>query len=236
MFTPTLDVTTGRRFGRSGETFGECPFVTAEMGRAYVNGYRSDLTPASTVAACVKHYVAGGASQDGVNHATAELSERTLRTVYLAPFKTVGYRWFDAKKIKPLFPFGYGLSYTAFAFGKSVVEASVNDTVSIRVPVTNNGAREGSEVVQLYVHDNAPSLPRPPNELKAFEKLRLATGETREATLTVRAQHLAYWSVADKAWKVRAGRYEARIGDSSADLPLTVGLEYDGSTLKPAAR
>jgi beta-glucosidase len=87
IFTPTLDVTQDARFGRTGETFGECPFVTSVMADAYVRGYQGNLDPSCTVAACPKHYVGGGVSQGGCNHASAELSERTLRQVFLKPFK-----------------------------------------------------------------------------------------------------------------------------------------------------
>lgn len=87
IFTPTLDVTQDARFGRTGETFGECPFVTSVMADAYVRGYQGDFDPRRTVAACPKHYVGGGVSQGGCNHASAELSDRTLRQVFLKPFK-----------------------------------------------------------------------------------------------------------------------------------------------------
>jgi beta-glucosidase len=87
IFTPTLDVTQDARFGRAGETFGECPFVTSVMADACVRGYQGALDPLQNVAACAKHFVAGGVSQGGVNHATADVSERTLRTVFLPPFK-----------------------------------------------------------------------------------------------------------------------------------------------------
>jgi beta-glucosidase len=86
-FTPTIDVTQDARFGREGETFGECPFVTSVMADAYVRGYQGNLDPSQNVAACPKHFVGGSISMGGVNHATAEVSERTLRTVFLKPFK-----------------------------------------------------------------------------------------------------------------------------------------------------
>lgn len=87
VFTPTLDVTQDPRFGRSGETFGECPYVTSAFAETFVKAFQRDLNPADTVAACPKHYVGGGVSQGGVNHASAEISDRTLRDVFLKPFK-----------------------------------------------------------------------------------------------------------------------------------------------------
>ena len=95
----------------------------------------------------------------------------------------VGYRWTDKQKIRPLFPFGHGLSYTTFAYGKATVNKKVmkiDEQIAITVPITNTGKRIGSEIVQLYISDLKSSLPRPVKELKGFSKIQLAPGETQE--------------------------------------------------------
>lgn len=109
----------------------------------------------------------------------------------------VGYRWADKqKKVKPLFPFGHGLSYTTFAYGKATVdkkEMGADDVLSITVPITNTGSREGAEIVQLYISDLKSSLPRPVKELKGFQKVKLAPGETKNVTFTVAKDALSYY-------------------------------------------
>ena len=100
----------------------------------------------------------------------------------------VGYRWTDKQKIRPLFPFGHGLSYTTFAYGKATVNKKVmkiDEQIAITVPITNTGKRIGSEIVQLYISDLKSSLPRPVKELKGFSKIQLAPGETQEVTFLI---------------------------------------------------
>ena len=93
----------------------------------------------------------------------------------------MGYRWFEKEKIKPLFAFGHGLSYTSFDYGKIALDKKTiksTDNITVTIPITNSGNREGAEVVQLYIMDMESSLPRPLKELKGFKKLYLAPGET----------------------------------------------------------
>ena len=107
----------------------------------------------------------------------------------------VGYRWADKqKKVKPLFPFGHGLSYTTFEYGKPTADSKTmqaDGTLTVKVSVKNTGAREGQEVVQLYISDKKSSLPRPVKELKGFQKVKLASGETKEVTFTLIRRLLA---------------------------------------------
>ena len=140
----------------------------------------------------------------------------------------VGYRWFDAKNIEPLFPFGYGLSYTTFTYGQPALSAKTlagDDKLTLTVPVTNTGKRAGAEVVQLYIHEAQPVVPRPPQELKGFVKLFLQPGETKSATFTITRRELSFWDVAAKGWKANPGTFEARIGASSRDLRAKI--EFD---------
>ena len=134
----------------------------------------------------------------------------------------VGYRWTDAKKLKPLFPFGYGLSYTTFKVGKAVADKSQltqNDKISFTIPVTNTGSRAGSETVQLYVSAVKSKVDRPVKELKAFQKVCLQPGETRDVTLTIGTDALSYYDEVTSQWRADAGKYEALIGTSSSQLP-----------------
>ena len=140
----------------------------------------------------------------------------------------VGYRWTDKQKTKPLFPFGYGLSYTTFKYGKAVADKKVmgaDETLTITVPVTNTGSREGSEVVQLYISDLKSSLPRPVKELKGFSKVRLTPGETKEVTFTVNKDALKYFDDTRHQWVSEAGKFEAVIASSATDVKSRVPFE-----------
>lgn len=141
----------------------------------------------------------------------------------------VGYRWTDKqKKVKPLFPFGHGLSYTTFAYGKPTADnksLSADGTLTVRVTVKNTGAREGQEVVQLYISDKKSSLPRPVKELKGFKKIKLAPGEEKEVTFTIGKEALSYFDDAQHAWVAEPGKFEAIIAASAADIKGVVPFE-----------
>ena len=134
----------------------------------------------------------------------------------------VGYRWADKqKKVKPLFAFGHGLSYTTFAYGKATAdkkEMTAEDVLTITVPVTNTGHREGAEIVQLYISDLKSSLPRPVKELKGFQKVKLAPGETKNVTFTIGKDALSYYDDAQQAWVVEPGKFEAIVAASATDI------------------
>lgn len=141
----------------------------------------------------------------------------------------VGYRWADKqKKVKPLFPFGHGLSYTTFAYGKPVADKKVMsaaDQISFTVTVKNTGDREGQEVVQLYISDKKSSLPRPVKELKGFKKVKLAPGEEKEVTFTIDKEALSFFDDAQHAWIAEPGKFEAIIAASAADIKVIVPFE-----------
>ncbi len=123
----------------------------------------------------------------------------------------VGYRWADMqKKTKPLFAFGHGLSYTQFEYGKPVISASemtADGTLTVSVDIRNTGLREGQEIVQLYIADKKSSLPRPVKELKAFDKVRLAPGETATVTFTIDAEALSFFDDAKHEWVAEPGKF-----------------------------
>ena len=141
----------------------------------------------------------------------------------------LGYRWFDSQGIKPLYPFGHGLSYTTFEFSDLKVKAGKEGSLKATVTVRNSGKRSGSEIVQLYVEPPASDVPRPVRELRGFARVELQPGESREVTTTFERQDLAYWNPATRGWVVTPGTYHAAAGSSSADLPLKSDFQIAGN-------
>lgn len=140
----------------------------------------------------------------------------------------VGYRWTDKQKLTPLFPFGHGLSYTTFEYGKPTLDKTVltaGETLTVTVAVTNTGNRRGAEVVQCYVSDLKSSLPRPVKELKGFRKVSLAPGETREVSFTIGKEALSFFDDARHAWVAEPGKFEIRIAASAADIRSKAAFE-----------
>jgi beta-glucosidase len=133
----------------------------------------------------------------------------------------VGYRWYTTKGITPLFPFGYGLSYTSFAFSHLVVRPSRGGGYQVSANVTNTGQRTGADVAQLYAGDPA-STGEPAEGLKGFQRVTLRPGETTRVTLTISRDAFAWWN---GHWEVTPGTYALMVGDSSASLPLTAHVE-----------
>jgi beta-glucosidase len=139
-----------------------------------------------------------------------------------------GYRSYDTRDVTPLFPFGHGLSYTTFAYGEprlSSQRLSSGETLVVEVEVANTGAREGSEVVQLYVRPRAPRLARPLQELKAFAKLALAPGAAGTARFELDDRSFAAWDPKQAGWVVDPGVFELRIGSSSSDIRRIAEVE-----------
>ncbi|MBC7248812.1 MAG: glycoside hydrolase family 3 C-terminal domain-containing protein [Anaerolineae bacterium] len=154
--------------------------------------------------------------------------------VYYGEGIFVGYRYYDKKKIEPLFPFGYGLSYTTFAYHNlrlSASEIDADEELQVSVEVENTGTRAGQEVVQLYVRDVAASLMRPEKELKGFAKVFLEPGETKTVTLTLNRESLAYYDDLAQQWVAEAGEFEVLVGSSSRDIHASARF-----TLKTTSR
>ena len=140
----------------------------------------------------------------------------------------VGYRYTDAKKLKPLFAFGHGLSYTTFKLGKASANTqhlTPTTQMTFTVPVTNTGKMAGSETVQLYIAAKDSKVARPVKELKAFQKVYLQPGETRNVTLTIGADALSYYDEATSQWRADAGKYEALIGTASNKLSTNYAFQ-----------
>lgn len=140
----------------------------------------------------------------------------------------VGYRWHDTKKIPALFPFGHGLSYTTFTYGKPVASAktmAADGTLTVTVAVKNTGSIAGKEIVQLYIGDDKCSVLRPVKELKHFAKVALAPGEEKNVTFTLTPDDLKFYDEASAAWKYESGKFKAYVCASSADVRGVVPFE-----------
>ena len=134
----------------------------------------------------------------------------------------VGYRWTDKQKLKPLFAFGHGLSYTTFKLGKLSADKqqmTANEKLTFTIPVTNTGSVAGAETVQLYISDKKSSVDRPVKELKAFQKVFLQPGETQQVSLTIDRQALSFYDETRGEWVAEPGAFEALVGTASDNLP-----------------
>jgi len=138
----------------------------------------------------------------------------------------VGYRYWTTTGKHPLYPFGFGLSYTTFSFSKLEAPATAvsGSTVHVSFDVTNSGSVAGAEVAELYVSDPSAKATRPERELKGFEKVRLAPGETKHVTLNLDARAFSYWDSAAHKWTIDPGKFVLRVGDSSENTPLHADL------------
>lgn len=130
----------------------------------------------------------------------------------------VGYRFLEQHNLKPIFPFGFGLSYTSFKYSDMKVSQVGDKLYEVTLYVTNVGKRSGEEVVQLYISDKEASVARPLKELKGFSKVSLKVGETKKVRLRLNARDFAFWDVISNNWKVEPGDFEILVGSSSADI------------------
>ena len=148
----------------------------------------------------------------------------------------VGYRYYDTKEMDVVFPFGYGLSYTTFAYSNlklSMENPTEKDTVMVSADVTNTGKSAGKEVVQLYIRDLTGSAIRPEKELKGFEKVFLEPGETKTVTMELNKRSFAWYNTELHDWFAASGDYEILVGASSRDIRLTETLHLNSSQRLP---
>ncbi|SET46056.1 glycoside hydrolase family 3 C-terminal domain-containing protein [Stigmatella erecta] len=148
----------------------------------------------------------------------------------------IGYRYYDKKNLAPLFPFGFGLSYTTFAYsGLSLGAASIRDTDSLTVQfkVKNTGKVAGKEIVQLYVREDKPVVSRPEKELKAFAKVALQPGEEKTVSFTLKARDFSYFDLSRRQWTVNPGRFDILVGGSSRELPLRQSVAVEAPVAVP---
>jgi beta-glucosidase len=148
----------------------------------------------------------------------------------------VGYRWYDKKNIEPLFPFGYGLSYTHFAYSnlKLVPHRSpLGLPLAIQFDIANTGDRAGAEVAEVYVQPVNPAVPRPVKELKSFAKVFLKPGATQTVSVTLDESAFAYYDVGTRSWVAAKGEYKILVGRSSRDIPLSGNFLLSQTIYRP---
>ena len=144
----------------------------------------------------------------------------------------IGYRYYDKKKIEPIFPFGYGLSYTTFGYSDintNTTSAKDSDDITISVKVKNTGKIAGKEVVQLYVHEQETEIARPENELKHFEKVSLLPGEEKTVSFKLTSRDFAYYNAKSHDWVVKSGKFDVLVGSSSRNLPLKQTIDIQST-------
>ena len=157
------------------------------------------------------------------------------RTCLYAEGIFVGYRWYDARKMPVLFPFGHGLSYTSFEYSDLKLSKTAfkdTDGVEVSLTVKNTGAVDGKEIVQLYVSDKTGVEIRPEKELKGFGKVFLKAGESKVVSFKLDQRSFAYWNTDTKQWYAASGTYEIIIGASSRDLRLSAKVDVTSSGKK----
>ncbi len=159
-------------------------------------------------------------------------------TVHYTEGVFVGYRHFDADSIEPLFPFGFGLSYTTFAYknlaispGTITLTGDAAPAVNVEFDVTNTGKVAGSEVAELYVGlPSTDDVPEPPRQLKGFDKVNLKPGETRHVRLALDARAFSYWDIKAHAWAVMPGTAKVMVGASSRDIRLDGSVTIESAS------
>lgn len=202
-------------------------YLGSEAGNSIASVLMGDVNPSGKLP-----FTFPAKLEDVPAHSLGEYSSKSSSKVVDVKYNEgifVGYRWTDQqKKVKPLFPFGHGLSYTTFAYSKPTADSktmSSDGTITIKVTVKNTGTREGREIVQLYVSDKKSSLPRPVKELKGFQKVELSPGEAKEVQFTIDKEALSYFDDTKHAWVAEPGKFEAIIAASAADMKGVVPFE-----------
>ena len=153
---------------------------------------------------------------------------REVFNIYYTESVFVGYRWYDSRNIEPLYPFGYGLSYTTFGYNGlnvSKEKFNKNDTLIVSFTVKNTGKVEGKEVAELYIHDVKSSVPRPVKELKGFVKIDLKPGESKTVQIKLDKKDFSFWNPATQDWFAEEGKFILNVGSSSREIKLKKEVE-----------
>jgi beta-glucosidase len=191
-------------------------------GRALAEILLGEVNPSGHLPATFERH-----AEDNPTFANYYPEPGTKRVVYKEGI-FVGYRGYAHNHVKPLFPFGYGLSYTTFKFASMAVSpesAGANPQVMVTFDVTNTGSRKGADVAQVYVSDDHAKMERPERELKGFERVELAPEETKHVSVTLDARAFAYWNTSTSKWTIDPGKFTVRVGDSVEDTPLSGSVE-----------
>jgi beta-glucosidase len=201
-----------------------------EAGRAIANVLFGDITPSGKLPITFpKNLLDSPAHSSGPSRTYPGDDERR---VFYDEGIFVGYRWFDEKDIEPLFPFGFGLSYTEFEYRNLEIDQhTISDSDNIihaTLEIENVGEYQGKEIIQLYYTDLDVSVPRPPKELASFEKVELKPGETKTADLVLKAYDFAFYDIIGNDWKIEPGEFKLLVGPSSRNICLKSEFEYIG--------
>ncbi|WP_026903274.1 glycoside hydrolase family 3 C-terminal domain-containing protein [Pedobacter glucosidilyticus] len=192
-------------------------YLGSESGNAIANILSGDVNPSGKLPFSFPVKLT-----DNSAHAFGEISYPGDSTnQYYKDDILVGYRWYDTKKIASQYPFGFGLSYSKFLYGKAKIDKTSikdNDVLTVTVPVKNTSNIAGKEVIQLYIHDKKSSELRPEKELKAFQKVELLPGEEKIISFKIDKSSLKFYSDNKKQWVAEAGKFSALIGSSSRDI------------------
>ncbi len=208
-------------------------YIGSEAGNAIADVIFGDVNPSGKLPMTFAKSL-----QDYAAHASGdpEMYPGTDGDVKYKEGLDVGYRYTDKlKKDRVNYAFGHGLSYTSFKIGQPELSSKTYDGqghVTVTVPVTNTGDVAGSEVVQLYVRDEKSSVYRPVKELKAFGKVSLAPGETKDVMLTLDKEAFAYYDPRDKMWTVEPGKFQLLIGNASDNIAYRMPLDVTATSLK----
>ncbi len=202
-------------------------YIGSEAGHVVADVLSGDVNPSGKLP-----FTFPAKLEDNPAHSVGEYTGVASRDTVKIEYKEsifVGYRWTDKQtETKPLFAFGHGLSYTQFEYGEPKISADkmkADGTLKVSADVTNVGKREGQEVVQLYISDLESSLPRPVKELKGFDKVRLAPGETATVTFTIDKEALSFFDDAKHEWVAEPGRFEAIVAAAADNIKGKVAFE-----------
>ncbi|NMP31519.1 glycosyl hydrolase [Thalassotalea sp. M1531] len=184
-----------------------------EAGNAFANVLFGDVNPSGKMPIVLPKNLAQTAPimLNDYNAQTSKYSEGVF----------IGHRWLEKQSLSPLFPFGHGLSYTQFSYGKAQLSAqnfTKNKPFTVTLPVTNTGKKAGSEVVQLYLQDVEASVQRPIKELKGFKKVYLLPGETKLVSIDLTLRDLSFWHTGNNDWLAERGQFIVHLGASHKDI------------------
>lgn len=199
-------------------------YLGSETGNALADVLTGKVNPSGKLPFTFPYKMSDGPIKTAEQYPGIQ-GENDMWQVYYSEGIYVGYRWYEAKNIKPQFPFGYGLSYTTFEYGQAKASSkTMGKALKIKVPVTNTGKVAGAEVVQLYIQDVEASVDRPVKELKGFEKVYLEPGETKTVEFTIDRESLSFFDADKHEWVAEPGEFKALIAASSEDIRSSVSF------------
>lgn len=200
-------------------------YLGSEAGNSLADVLTGKVNPSGKLPFTFPYVMSDGPVKTEKQYPGLPQDERFYQ-VYYSEGIYVGYRWYEAKNVKPMFPFGYGLSYTTFEYGQPKASSkTMGKTLKIQVPVTNVGKVAGAEVVQLYIHDVEASVDRPVKELKGFEKVYLQPGETKTVEFIIDREALSFFDAVKHEWVAEPGEFKALVAASSADIRGEVSFQ-----------